>query len=120
MAGMPVKVAPGGKKTMRAIKSLALAACLIAAPALAQKMPAIGVESVGRGRPLAKSVHDMQDVGPNWIRQFGQPAPEGGTFPLNGYRANDLPRGYEPLPRDIFTSPDFYADKALWSDPRYF
>ena len=41
------------------IKSWALAASLIAAPALAQKMPDIGFESVGRGRPLAASVLDM-------------------------------------------------------------
>ena len=63
------------------IKSWALAAGLIAAaPALAQKMPDIGFDSVGRGRPLAASVLDMsQEVGPNWIRQFrpGEPGVPG-------------------------------------------
>jgi hypothetical protein len=105
------------------IKSLALAATLIAAPALAQKMPDIGFESVGRGRPLAASVHDMpQEIGPNWIRQFGQQAgPDTkNPFPLNGYRVDALPKDYKPLPRDIFTSDDFYKDKDLWSDPRYY
>ena len=99
------------------IKSWALAATLIAAPALAQKMPDIGFESVGRGRPLAASVVDRAEVGPNWIREFGQPRTNQ-NLELNGFRA--APKGYEALPRDIFTSDDFYADKALWSDPRYF
>ena len=40
----------------RWINSLALAAVLAAAPAMAQEMPDIGFKSVGRGRPLAASV----------------------------------------------------------------
>jgi hypothetical protein len=31
-----------------------------------------------------------------------------------------VPDGIQPLPTDIFTSKDFYADKALWTDKRYF
>lgn len=31
-----------------------------------------------------------------------------------------VPAGIEPLPIDIFTTTDFYADSALWDDPRYF
>jgi hypothetical protein len=54
------------------LKTWALAASLIAAPALAQKMPDIGFKSVGRGAPLSQSVLDMpQEVGPNWIRGPG-------------------------------------------------
>jgi hypothetical protein len=106
------------------IKTLALAAAsLMAAPALAQKMPDIGFTSVGRGRPLAASVLDMpREVGPNWIR--GPGAQAGGDpkkpFPLNGYTPSEVPGSYRPLERDLFNSPDFYADKELWSDPRYF
>jgi hypothetical protein len=101
----------------------ALAAAVIAAPALAQKMPDIGFQSVGRGRPLAASVLDYeQEVGPNWIRRQGQQAgPDAKEpFPLNGYRPDAVPKNYKPLPRDIYTSDDFYKDKELWSDPRYF
>ena len=105
------------------VESWALAASLIAAPALAQKMPDIGFESVGRGRPLASSVLDYeQEVGPNWIREFRQaPGPDvKKPFPMNGYLPTDVPKDYKPLARDIFSSKDFYADKELWSDPRYF
>ena len=31
-----------------------------------------------------------------------------------------VPEGVTPLARDIFTSDDFYADRELWRDPRYF
>ncbi len=30
------------------------------------------------------------------------------------------PKGIVPLARDIFTSDDFYVDRDLWRDPRYF
>ena len=102
------------------IKSLVLAAALIATTAFGQTMPDIGFESVGRGRPLAASVYDLQNIGPNWIRQRGQQWDPSNPFPLNGYRVDALPQDYEPLPRDIFTSDDFYQDEELWSDPRYF
>lgn len=31
-----------------------------------------------------------------------------------------VPKGITPLARDIFTSDDFYVDRELWRDPRYF
>lgn len=103
------------------IKSLAVLAALAAAgSAFGQEVPDIGFQSVGRGRPLAASVIARQAVGPSWIRDFGPPAREARELELYGFRPDALPEGYEPLPRDIFTSPDFYADKELWTDKRYY
>src|SRR5688572_16164153 len=101
----------------RLVKLSALAAIVIAAPALAQKVPDIGFKSVGRGRPLSTDVNQLKEVGPSWIRTPGQPS-AGVEMPLNGFTS--APPGIEPLPRDIFTSDDFYKDKELWTDPRYF
>ena len=99
--------------------SWTIAAILIATPtlALAQDMPDIGFESVGRGRPLAASVHDQKEVGPGWV---GGPFAPREQQKLDGFRPGELPANLEPLPNDIFTSTDFYADKALWDDSRYF
>ena len=99
------------------IKLGVLIATLVASPALTQEMPDIGFESVGRGQPLAASITDYEEVGPNWIRRPGQPR-NSPDMQLNGFRSP--PDGYDALPRDLFTSDDFYADKELWSDPRYF
>ena len=63
------------------MKGLLLAAVLAASPVLAQEMPDIGFKSVGRGRPLAASVYDFKDVGPNWIREFGSAIRPGSPVP---------------------------------------
>jgi len=103
------------------LKVLVLTTALFAVPALAQEIPDIGFKSVGRGRPLAFNVQGKPEVGPNWIRQPGQLPAEGKQpFPMNGYTVDNVPKAYKPLPRDIFNSPDFYADKDLWMDPRYY
>ncbi|MCP5143968.1 MAG: hypothetical protein H6978_03995 [Gammaproteobacteria bacterium] len=41
-------------------------------------------------------------------------------FPVIAARDGAIPDGVEPLPVDIFTTTDFYADKQYWDDPRYF
>ena len=48
-----------------------------------------------------------------------QPATGSHGF-LGAARNGAAPDGIEPLKVDIFTSKDFYADRALWTDKRYF
>jgi hypothetical protein len=43
-----------------------------------------------------------------------------GYPPIFAARDGAIPAGVQPLPHDIFSSKDFYQDRALWSDPRYY
>jgi len=97
-----------------------VAPLLTANLAFAQEMPDVGFQSVGRGRPLPADINKQQSVGPGFVLDFRRPPQPGQQPDLNGFRPDALPENYRPLTRDVFTSPDFYADKALWSDPRYF
>lgn len=65
-------------------------------------------DSIGRGAPVHQ---DAQWVG------AGVPFYNIDAATAKGGAA---PEGVEALERDIFTSSDFYADRELWSDPRYF
>ena len=85
-----------------------MSACL---QAVAQTAPDIGFVSVGRAAPLRDDVNGREPVGATVRRD--------GSF-IGGARAGQTPAGIQPLARDLFTTRDFYADRALWSDPRYF
>jgi hypothetical protein len=90
----------------------ALAAALaIGAPALAQQSPQIDFESVGRGAPVMVDAAALPVIGATYERNTR-------AF-IGGAPPGETPKGIEPLPRDMFTSKDFYQDQALWSDKRY-
>jgi len=103
--------------------AVALTACLLASVGpmgiMAQDIPE-GAESVGRGWPLVPHPDEAEQIG----AQGGV-----GIFYLNDMyergteivaaRNGAVPEGIEPLERDLFTSDDFYQDRDLWMDPRY-
>jgi hypothetical protein len=95
-----------------------------------------GSGSIGRGAPLTPDIPAAQWRDPGNIEAFPPAEIEGypeaywlvGPFGPGGETAEFLgsarngaaPEGIEPLAIDLFTSKDFYADRALWSDKRYF
>jgi hypothetical protein len=105
--------------------SVAAAFGVFAVAGAAQAPPDAGFTSVGRGAPLAvvldgsASPVNLPIVGPLRLAALLVP---GAKAPVELLSARDgaTPRGVTALKVDLYTSKDFYADRALWSDPRYF
>lgn len=75
-------------------------------------------QSAGRGAPdPLVPEHIVGSEGKGYFTGAGVPAD---NMPVVAARDGAVPEGITPLEVDIFSTKDFYQDKALWTDPRYY
>src|SRR5689334_11714372 len=91
---------------------------LVAVVALAGCSRASAPASAGRGAPdPPQPASIVGSEGKGMWAGAGVPA---GYPPIFAARDGAIPAGVQPLPKDIFSTKDFYQDRELWSDSRYF
>jgi hypothetical protein len=86
----------------------------------AQRAADPGFKSVGRGAPLLADLNTYEMTGATFRAPTAGGKPGDPSSFTGSARNGQSPPGIKPLAVDLFTSKDFYKDRALWSDKRYF